>query len=152
MNDSPSGRLGAPEPGVLRAYRAEAARAEQTRLLDLLRAAAGAGRRDGSRGSFRAAVQLLESNSAARFDVDSGPGVHRASVTGTCDSVELYDFDEPGDGGEPEGEPVRLVVVDGAEDCVANAFLSLDAARRFFQDGLDLVAEIEERRATTPTT
>lgn len=149
--EMPAGKLAAPEPGVLRAYRAEAARRERLRLLHVLRVAAGGAGRDGSRGSYRAAVQLLESHSDSDLhDPDSGPGALWASVTGGCDSVELYKYDEPTDG-VPETEPVRVVVVDGADSLVANAFLSLDDAEKIFQDGLALVQKIRNDRAASTT-
>ena len=144
MTDGPTGELSNPESGVLRAYRAEAARAERTRLLDMLRLASG-------RGSYRTAVKLIEAQSGTTFDADSGPGTLWSSVSGECDSVEMYEFNEAEADGTPDPMPVRLVVVDGATDVVASAFLSLDEAERAFTDGLQLVRKIRKQRTAGQT-
>jgi len=140
MSTGPSGSLPVPEPGALRA---DIGRVERIRLLDLLRTQTG-----GRRGSYRAAIELLEERlPGLHYDSDSGPGLLWGSVSGPCDSVELYEFDEDDAAGEPEPMPIRLVVVDGADDSVAGAFLSLDDAEQVFRDGLGLVEKIRHQRA-----
>jgi hypothetical protein len=135
-----------PEPGLIRAMRADAAHRERVRLLDLLRRLASAK----TRGSYAKAVDAILAGSPATYPYDDGPGTLWASIGGACDSAELYEFDVPDEHNVPEPMPIRLLIVDGADDSVAAGFFTLDEAEQLFLDGLQLVARIRARHHPTP--
>lgn len=137
---------------VLRAVRAEATRRAKTAVRDLLidwatRAAQTAEATGSTRpdmtadGRYAAALR----RTVDRLDVAYPEPGEQWSQVCDLDSVEVWHY--PGPPAEPDPAPIRIVVIDGADNSVASAYLSVADARTHAGDLLALLDKIDREAA-----
>jgi len=144
------------QPSLLRLFEAQARGKERVRLLEILeaeqqRCEREAGRRPRASNTMQgrraaamaAAIDLL---------VPGNPWIDRddecfASITGSCDVVELYRYDAPT---EPDEMPVRLLAIDGAVDVAATVYMTLEDADELGHHLIRLVESIRAARESAP--
>lgn len=144
---------------VLRAVQAEAAGRARTAIRDqLIRWVGEAEDRARGSGSTRPAMTAPARQAAElrrildRLDrAYPQPGEQWSEVV-DVDSVEVWYHDGEPAHLPPEPAPIRIVVVDGAEDVAASAYLSLEQARTHAEDLLRLIAKVEQERAERAAT
>jgi len=140
------------QPSLLRLFEAQARVKERVRLLEILeaeqqRCGLEAGRlpRASNTAPGRRAAAMA---AAINLLVPDNPWIDRddecfASITGSCDVVELYRYDPPT---EPDEMPVRLLAIDGAVDVTATVYMTLEDADELGHHLIRLVESIRAAR------
>lgn len=127
MTDERERALTRTDSGLLRAVEAEARRRERIRIGDALRGAlAQVDGHDGKSARGRLKYGLEQALAVVPLPDyrDGGPWTELAgSVTGDVDGIDVGVWLETEDG-SPDTMPIRLKVVDGADDATAYAYLT----------------------------